>query len=96
MIKFTILYSILNGDLIPWLNNNESFVSKIDPCYLKATGSVPSNDKELHEQLNTLVQPFPALTAYLKTQAPEFPSKLIPSFYPNYGKPNQPNNEPAF
>ncbi len=81
MIKFTILYSILNGDLIPWLNNNESFVSKIDPCYLKATGSVPSNDKELHEQLNTLVQPFPALTAYLKTQAPEFPSKLIPSFY---------------
>jgi len=81
MIKFTILNSILNGDLIPWLNANEQVVGKIDPCYLKATASVPVNDTELHEQVATLVQPFPFLSDYLKTQTPEYPSKLIPSFY---------------
>lgn len=81
MIKFTILNSILNGDLIPWLNANEQVVGKIDPCYLKATASVPVNDIELHEQVATLVQSFPALSDYLKTQTPAYPSKLIPSFY---------------
>lgn len=81
MIKFTILNSILNGDLIPWLNANEQVVGKIDPCYLKATASVPVNDTELHEQVATLVQPFPILSDYLKTHTPAYPSKLIPSFY---------------
>lgn len=81
MIKFTILYSILNGDLIPWLNHHESFTSQIDPYYLRATASYPANDLELHEQVTTLVAAFPTLSTYLKSQAPASPNQLIPSFY---------------
>jgi len=81
MIKFTLLYSVLNGELIPWLNYNESFISEIDHRYLKATASFPSNDMDLHEQLKTLVNHFPALANYLKTQEPVSPTQLVPSFY---------------
>lgn len=81
MIKFTLLYSILNGDLIPWLNTNDKFTNEVEPCYLKATANIPVNDSELHEQVKTLVQLFPALMDYLKTQTPISTTKLIPPFY---------------
>ena len=81
MIKFTILYSILNGGLIPWLNANESFTDELDPCYLKATSNVPVTDVELHEQVETLVQPFPALLNYLKSQVSNKNITLVPSFF---------------
>lgn len=81
MIKFTLLYSVLNGELIPWLNHNESFTSQVEHCYLKATATLPYNDVDLHEQLTTLVTPFPALAIYLKSQAPVSQTQLVPSFY---------------
>lgn len=81
MIKFTLLYSVLNGDLIPWLNSNERFFSEIEPCYLNATALMPANDIELHEQVKALIQPFPAISEYLKSQAPTTPTKLVPPFY---------------
>lgn len=81
MIKLTLLYSVLNGDLIPWLNCNDEFTNQVDPCYLRATSSFPSNDIELQKQLNTLVGIFPRLKNYLKTQEPENPTQLVHSFY---------------
>lgn len=81
MIKFTLLYSILDGDLIPWLNCNEEFTSQAEPCYLMATASFPSNDIELNDQISTLVGMFPMLRVYLKSQLPEKPTQLVPSFY---------------
>lgn len=81
MIKFTLLYSVLDGDLIPWLNCNDEFTSQAEPCYLMATASFPSYDIDLNEQLNTLVGMFPTLRTYLKSQLPENPTLLIPSFY---------------
>ena len=81
MIKFTILYSILNGALIPWLNTNDHFTDEIDTCYLKATSNIPVTDVELQEQVFTLVQPFPALLIYLKSQETEKQTTLISSFY---------------
>lgn len=81
MIKFTTLYSILNGDLIPWLNTNENFTSEIETCYLQATACIPVDDAELHSQMTLLLQPFPALSAYLKSQEPVTATKLVPPFF---------------
>ncbi len=81
MIKFTTLYSILNGDLIPWLNTGESFSREIEPLYLSATAATPVNDVELHEQIAKLIEPFPALSNYLVSQAPSSKTNLIPHFY---------------
>lgn len=81
MIKFTTLYSILNGDLIPWLNTNENFTSEIETCYLQATACIPVDDLELHSQMTLLLQPFPALSAYLKSQEPVTATKLVPPFF---------------
>lgn len=81
MVKFTTLYGILNGDLIPWLNTHDNFYSEIEHCYLKATASVPVNDVELHKQMTSLLQPFPVLLNYLKSQEPVTATNLVPPFF---------------
>lgn len=81
MIKFTTLYSILNGDLIPWLNHHDDFTNEMEPYYLTATASVPANDVELHHQIASLLQPFPALAEYLKSQEPITATTLIHPFF---------------